>query len=266
MSKSRRSVVRRSSEPGNIGRPLATPFSPSVAYHYSDVDQLNSVYEKQFEGFTYARYGNPNSAILAEKISWMEDAQGGVMTASGMSALSAVFMGILNAGDGIAAATQLYGQSLKLTSRVLPRLGFKTTFFDASDPGTFADAIKPSTKIVLAEIVSNPMLRVTDFLALVPKYKHIAYPLVNNKDVPIGWITLEEAAKVEKQFRCTTSVKKIAIRKLITVYPDETALTAFKKMSSHKIGRVLVIDRNDSEKILGIVTKTDLIHALTKQF
>ncbi len=122
------------------------------------------------------------------------------------------------------------------------------------------EVMTPSIKTVSQDI------SVTDFLALVPKYKHIAYPLVNNKNVPIGWITLEEAAKVEKQFRSTTSVKKIAIRKLITVYPDETALSAFKKMSSYKIGRVLVIDRTDSEKILGIVTKTDLIHALTKQF
>ena len=123
-----------------------------------------------------------------------------------------------------------------------------------------SEVMTPSIKTVSQDIT------VTDFLALVPKYKHIAYPLVNKKNVPIGWITLEEAAKVEKQFRSTTIVNKIAIRKLITVYPDETALSAFKKMSSHKIGRVLVIDRNDSEKILGLVTKTDLIHALTKQF
>jgi cystathionine gamma-synthase len=198
MSKNRRSVVRRSSEPGNIGRPLATPFSPSVAYHYSDVDQLNSVYDKQFEGFTYARYGNPNSAILADKISWMENAQGGVMTASGMSALSAVFMGILNAGDRIAAATQLYGQSLKLTSRVLPRLGFETTFFDASDPSTFADAIQPGTKIVVAEIVSNPMLRVTDFYALEEAARDVGALLVidNTFTTPSGFNPLNHGADI----------------------------------------------------------------------
>jgi len=198
MGKKRRSVVRRSSEPGNIGRPLATPFSASVVYHYSDVDQLNEVYEKQSEGFTYARYGNPNSAILADKISWMENAQGGVMTASGMSALSAVFMGVLNAGDGIAAATQLYGQSLKLTSQVFPRLGFQTTFFDASDPGTFADAIQPGTKIVLAEIVSNPMLRVTDFSALEKAASDVGALLVidNTFTTPSGFNPLDHGADV----------------------------------------------------------------------
>ena len=198
MSKKRRSVVRRSKEPENIGSPLTTPLSPSVVYHYSDVDQLKAVYEKQAEGFTYARYGNPNSAVLAEKISWMENAQAGVMTASGMSAFSAVFLGILDAGDGIAAATQLYGQSLKITSQVLPRLGFKTTLFDASDPDTFTDVIQPGTKIILAEIVSNPMLRVTDFPALAKVAKDVGALLVidNTFTTPTGFNPLDHGADI----------------------------------------------------------------------
>ena len=198
MSKKRRSVVRRSNEPENIGSPLTTPLSPSVVYHYSDVDQLKAVYEKQAEGFTYARYGNPNSAVLAEKLSWMENAQEGVMTASGMSAFSAVFFGILDAGDKIAAATQLYGQSLKITSQLLPRLGFKTTLFDASDPDTFTDVIQPGTKIILAEIVSNPMLRVTDFTALAKVAKDIGALLVidNTFTTPTGFNPLDHGADI----------------------------------------------------------------------
>ena len=196
MSKSRRSVVRRSNEPENIGRPLVTPLSPSVVYHYSDVDHLKAVYEKQVEGFTYARYGNPNAAVLADKISWMENAQGGVMTASGMSALSAVFLGLLDAGDRIATATQLYGQSMKMTSRILPRLGFKTSLFDASDPDTFNDVIQPNTKIILAEIISNPMLRVTDFPALTKAAKDVGALLVidNTFTTPTGFKPLDHGA------------------------------------------------------------------------
>ncbi|MBQ0757506.1 MAG: aminotransferase class I/II-fold pyridoxal phosphate-dependent enzyme [Amphritea sp.] len=196
MSNKRRSVVRRSNEPENIGSPLTTPLYSSVVYHYSDVDQLKAVYEKKAKGFTYARYGNPNSAVMADKISWMENAQGGVMTASGMSAISAVFLGLLEAGDSIAAATQLYGQSLKMTSQVLPRLGFETTFFDASDPSTFADAIHPSTKIILAEIVSNPMLRVTDFPALTKAAKDVGALLVidNTFTTPTGFNPLDHGA------------------------------------------------------------------------
>jgi CBS domain-containing protein len=107
-------------------------------------------------------------------------------------------------------------------------------------------------------------LTVTQFLELVAKHHHVAYPVVNESSEPIGWITLEEVSKVEKQMRNVTLVGQIAVRKLVAVYPDETALDAFKKMSEHEIGRVLVFDRANPKKILGIVTKADLMHTLTK--
>jgi coenzyme F420 hydrogenase subunit beta len=109
-------------------------------------------------------------------------------------------------------------------------------------------------------------ITVSQFLELVAKRHHIAYPIVNENSEPVGWITLEEASKVEKQMRNVTLVGQIARRKLVAVYPEETALDAFKRMSEHEIGRVLVFDRANPKKILGIVTKTDLMHTLTKQY
>jgi len=61
-------------------------------------------------------------------------------------------------------------------------------------------------------------------------------------------------------------VSQIARRKLVAAYPDETALDTFKKMSEHKTGRILVFDRANPKRVLGIVTKTDLMHTLTKQY
>jgi cystathionine gamma-synthase len=163
MKKSQRSVVRRGITPANAGRPLVPPLSPSVMYHYESASQMQSVHDDEVEGFTYARDGHPNGTALAEKLSWMEGAEAGVMAASGMAAITATFLSVLKSGDHIAAASQLYGRSLRLVGEELPRLGFETRLFDASDPGTFADAITPGTRIVLAEVVSNPMLRVTHF-------------------------------------------------------------------------------------------------------
>jgi coenzyme F420 hydrogenase subunit beta len=109
-------------------------------------------------------------------------------------------------------------------------------------------------------------MTVSQFLELVAKHHPIAYPIVNENNEPIGWITLEEASKVEKQMRTVTLVGQIARRKIVAVYPEETALDAFKRMSEQEIGRVLVFDRADPKKILGIVTKIDLMHTLTKQY
>lgn len=167
MRNSQRSVVRRGITPKNAGTPLVQPLSPSAMYHYESASQLQAVVNQEIEGFTYSRDGNPNATVLAEKLSWMEGAEAGLMTASGMTALTAAFLTVLEKGDSIAAASQLYGRSLLMVDRDLPRLGFETRKFDASDPTTFEAAITPGTRIVLIEIVSNPMLRVTHFKALV---------------------------------------------------------------------------------------------------
>jgi cystathionine gamma-synthase len=148
------------------------------------------------EGFGYARDGHPNANTLAEKISWLESASSGCMTASGMSALSAVFLACLQQGDRVAAATQLYGRSLRMVRHELPRMGFKAEVFDASDPSTFDSAIQPGTRIVLAEVVSNPTLRVTSFKELVRKVKDAGALLLidNTFTTPSGFSPLEHGA------------------------------------------------------------------------
>jgi CBS domain-containing protein len=106
---------------------------------------------------------------------------------------------------------------------------------------------------------------VSQFLDIVARYHHVGYPLVNENNEPVGWITLEEASSVDKTKRNETLVSQIARHKRVTVYPDETALDAFKRMSENETGRVLVFDRADPKKLVGVVTKTDLMHTLTKQ-
>lgn len=196
MKKTNRSVVRRTITAAHGGRPLAPPLAPSAMYHYESASQMQEVSEGRVEGFTYARDGHPNAVVLAEKLSWMEGAEAGIMTGSGMTALSAAFLTVLEKGDRIAAASQLYGRSLAMVGQTLPRLGFETKHFDASNPETFAAAITPGTRIVLAEIVSNPMLRVTHFEALAAATKKAGALLLidNTFTTPIGFSPLAHGA------------------------------------------------------------------------
>lgn len=78
----------------------------------------------------------------------------------------------------------------------LPRMGFPCRTFDTSDPSTFAQEITPGTRIVLAEIVSNPMLRVTHFEALVKACKAVGALLLidNTFTTPTGFRPLEQGA------------------------------------------------------------------------
>lgn len=196
MQNENRSVVRRTMTVAHGGRPLSPPLAPTAMYHYESASQMQEVSEGRVEGFTYSRDGHPNAVALAEKLSWMEGAEVGLMTGSGMTALSAAFLTVLEKGDSIAAASQLYGRSLAMVDHTLPRLGFEARHFDASNPDTFAAAITPGTRIVLAEIVSNPMLRITHFEALAAATKKAgALLLVDNTfTTPSGFNPLAHGA------------------------------------------------------------------------
>jgi coenzyme F420 hydrogenase subunit beta len=107
-------------------------------------------------------------------------------------------------------------------------------------------------------------MTVTRFLDFVAIHHHVGYPVVNEEGNPVGWVTLEEAASVAKKKRDETLVSKIMRRKLVVAFPDETALDAFKRMSENETGRVLIFDRANPKKLIGVVTKTDLMHTMTK--
>jgi predicted transcriptional regulator len=94
---------------------------------------------------------------------------------------------------------------------------------------------------------------------------YIGYPVINQYQELVGVVTIEEASKVDKGARCKTQVGRIARPNVDICYPGETALDAFRKMSKIETGRVLILDPADPKKILGIVTKGDLMHALLKQ-
>ncbi len=143
-----------------------TPLHTSVVYRSTDPDQLDAHYEGHLPGYTYAREGHPNATILADKIDWMEgmtpEMGGGVVTGSGMAAISAVFLGLLEEGDHIVAGNQLYGRCLRLLERELPRMGFAATLADPTDVAAMEQAIRPETRMIFVEVVSNPTIRVAD--------------------------------------------------------------------------------------------------------
>jgi coenzyme F420 hydrogenase subunit beta len=101
------------------------------------------------------------------------------------------------------------------------------------------------------------------FLELIAKNHHVGYPVVNKKGEPIGVATLEEAAKVAENRRKITPVKEITKQEIVPSYPGETALDAFRKMEKHEVGRIIVLDPANPKVMLGIITKTDLMHILT---
>jgi cystathionine gamma-synthase len=159
--------IRRMRFPEGSSRPLATPIQPSVVYASESPDALDAQYDGRSPGYTYAREGHPNADALAARIDAMEGAEGGLVVGSGMAAVTLALLGAAQAGDHVLGGDQLYGRSLRLMSETLPRLGIATSLADPTDAAAMEAAIRPDTKLILIEVVSNPTIRVADVTGIV---------------------------------------------------------------------------------------------------
>ena len=112
--------------------------------------------------FIYARYGNPTVAMFEDRIAALEGAEAGFATASGMAAVNAALMSLLKAGDHVVSARALFGSCLYILEEILTRFGVEVTFVDGTDNAAWAAAIRPDTKVVFLESLSNPTLEVID--------------------------------------------------------------------------------------------------------
>jgi cystathionine gamma-synthase len=163
----RPTLIRRMPWPEGSSRPVATPIQPSVVYASESPDSLDAQYDGRNPGYTYAREGHPNADVLARRIDAMEGAEGGLVVGSGMAAVTLALLGALQVGDHLLGGDQLYGRSLRLMSKTLPRLGIATSLADPTDAAAMEAAIRPETKLILIEVVSNPTIRVADVTGIV---------------------------------------------------------------------------------------------------
>ena len=123
--------------------------------------------------FIYARYGNPTVAMFEERIAAIEGAEDAFATASGMAAVNGALTAMLKAGDHVVSSRALFGSCLYILEEVLTRYGVEVTFVDGTDLAQWRAAIRPGTRAVFLETVSNPTLEVID-LASVADLAHAA--------------------------------------------------------------------------------------------
>ncbi|MFD0981290.1 trans-sulfuration enzyme family protein [Tropicimonas aquimaris] len=155
-------TIRRMPWPEGVSRPVATPMQPSVVYAAESPDALDAQYEGVTSGYTYAREGHPNADVLARRIDRLEGATDGLVTGSGMGAVGALMLGLLKSGDHVLGGDQLYGRTLRMLREDLPKQGIATSLVDMSSVESVAAALRPETRMILLEVVSNPTIRLAD--------------------------------------------------------------------------------------------------------
>lgn len=127
--------------------------------------------------FIYARYGNPTVAAFEDRIAALEGTEDAFATASGMAAVSGALTSMLRAGDHVVSSRALFGSCIYVLEEVLSRYGVEVSFVDGTDPEQWRAAIRPDTRAVFLETVSNPTLEVID-LKSVADLAHAAGALV----------------------------------------------------------------------------------------
>ena len=148
--------------------------------------------------FIYARYGNPTVAMFEDRIAALEGAEAAFATASGMAAVNGALMALLKAGDHVVSSRALFGSCLYILEEILTRFGVEVTFVDGTDLAAWEAALRPETKAVFFETMSNPVLEVIDIRA-VAKLAHAVGATVVVDNVfatPVFSRALEQGADV----------------------------------------------------------------------
>jgi methionine-gamma-lyase len=114
----------------------------------------------------YTRYGNPTHSQTAAVVASLEGAEAALMAGSGMAAISSTVLTFVGAGDHVVAQRNHYAGTASLLHTLLPRMGGRVTFVDQTDAGAFEEAIRPETKLIVAETPTNPLLGITDLRAI----------------------------------------------------------------------------------------------------
>jgi len=117
------------------------------------------------KGFDYTRSSNPTRQVLEENLAAIEGGKYAICFASGMSAVDSV-MKLLSAGDHVISSDDVYGGVSRLFNRVLARYGLNFSYVNSSEPEAVRKAIRPETKMLWVETPTNPLLKVTDLVAM----------------------------------------------------------------------------------------------------
>ncbi len=143
-----------------IAGAVVMPVFQSATYQYAG--------EKSYGGVRYIRLNNtPNHLALAEKLAALENTEDALVTASGMAAISTSLLTFLGKGDHFLAQDCLYGGTHDFVTRDIEKFGISYDFIDGNDLDSWKRKLKPTTRAIYVETISNPLMQVPDLESVV---------------------------------------------------------------------------------------------------
>ncbi len=150
--------------------------------------------ETEYHDIRYARLSNsPNHIVLHAKLAALENGEAALVTASGMAAISGALLGVLCAGDHFLALDCLYGGTHNLVTKNLPGLDISHTLIDGHDSEAWERSLRPNTKAIYVETLTNPLLQIPDLRGIVDfaKAKGLVSIVDNTFASPVNFRPLE---------------------------------------------------------------------------
>ncbi|HYX07718.1 MAG TPA: aminotransferase class I/II-fold pyridoxal phosphate-dependent enzyme [Bacteroidales bacterium] len=143
----------------------------SSTFTFLTAKSMTSTFHGETEGcFLYSRHWNPSNKYLADALASMEGTESAWVTASGMAAITCAILQLCNSGDHIITSVTTYGGTFAFLKNYLPKFNIDVTFVDITDLNSIREAIRPETRVIYTESLSNPLLAVSD----IPKLAEIA--------------------------------------------------------------------------------------------
>ncbi len=163
--------------PGN-GSPRQVPIIQSTTWKYDTGGHMGRLFDLEEQGYFYSRIQNPTNDMVAAKICALEGGQAAMLTSSGQAANFFAVFNICEAGGHFIASTSIYGGTFNLFGVTMPKMGIEVTFVDQALPlEELQKYIKPDTKCIFGETVTNPTVNILD----IEKFAALAH----NNGVPL---------------------------------------------------------------------------------
>ncbi|RFZ90443.1 cystathionine gamma-synthase family protein [Mucilaginibacter conchicola] len=144
---------------------LHQPIHTAVTWGFDDVQDLVNVFQNKAKGFAYSRQGNPTTAALESKVTFMEKGIATVSFATGMAAITGTILALVKEGSHIVASSFLFGNTRSVLT-TFTEMGIDISFVDATDAENVKAVCKPNTCMVLVETIANPATQIADLEAI----------------------------------------------------------------------------------------------------
>lgn len=158
-------VAHAGTNPDKTYGAVAPPIYQTSTFKFNSAEEGAKRFSGEEPGYIYTRLGNPTTAALEEAVAILEKGTDALATASGMSAVSTIYMTFLDKDAHMICSEAVYGPSRVVMEKEFSRFGVEFDFVDTSDIAIVKKAIKPNTKLIFIETPANPTIKLTDIQA-----------------------------------------------------------------------------------------------------